>query len=121
MEKKYKGMLSVYCYSEKGPLSIRFEIDPDLDEWSIEDIDSNCIDEGCSDYYWENHFEFEPYIAQIESMLSEDKNISFNDAIFEILGHFYINFFVNGISEEIEFGVDIEKIMYDLFLSDCMI
>ena len=121
MEKKYKGMLSVYCYSEKGSLSIRFEIDPDLDEWSMEDIDPNCIDEGCSDYYWENHFEFEPYIARLELLLSEDKDMSFDDAMFEVFGHFHLEFMVSGINEDIKLDVNIEKIMRDLFLNDCMI
>ena len=51
MEKKYIEMLSVYCYSEKAPLCIRFDIDPASGEWSMEDIDPNCIDEGCTDCY----------------------------------------------------------------------
>ena len=121
MEKKYNGMLSVCCYSDKVQLPIMLEIDPDLNEWSIEDIDPNCIDEGCSEYYWENHFEFEPYIARIESIRSKDKNINFNDAVFEVFGHFHLRFEVEGQIEDIKLAVDIEKIIYDLLLEDCEI
>lgn len=114
----HSGVISVRCYSDNEPLQVEFEIEPILSEWTINDIDLSCIDEGCSDYYWENHAEFEPAISKIATILLNNKNICFKEAVSEVFGQFHLQYEINGRIEELALNVDIEKIMLDLLLSD---
>ena len=106
--------IQAYCYSEKEDVGIGFGLYYDPKEDSLETIDSEWINIGMSESFWENSFEFDNGIEKAIKYLSTNNTLAYKDALFAIFGDFSISFEVDG--EEIDdlWHVDINTAMYEL-------
>lgn len=60
--------IMAYCYSEKEEVSIGFGTSFSSED-SIDIIDTEWIDVGMSESFWENHQEFEPGIVKANQLI----------------------------------------------------
>lgn len=106
--------ISACCYSEKEDVGIGFGVSFDSDEESIDSLDTEWIDVGMSESFWENHFEFEPGIEKAKQLVEHNSQLTLRQALYAIFGDFYISYEIDG--EEIMFGteLDVNQAMYDM-------
>ena len=106
------------CYSEKAYVSANCEIGFEYDNWEEESQDLDWLEVGMSEYFQENYFEFEAGIEKSKKLMEENKGISFKDALFMVFGNFNIEFEVSDESLEFNPTIDVNKLMYSLFLNE---
>lgn len=104
--------ITAYCYSEKEDVSIGFGVSFNIAEESIETIGTDWIDEGISDSFWENHYEFELGIEKAKQLMSVESNLTFRQALYSVFGDFLITFQVNGEEKQLNFEFDLNDVMY---------
>ena len=69
------------CYSEKEDVSIGFGTSFDSDSELLDELDTEWIDVGMSESFWENHFEFEPGIEKAKKLADCNSELSFAQAL----------------------------------------
>lgn len=106
--------ISACCYSEKADVSIGFGIFFDSDEESIDTLDTEWIDVGMSEPFWENHFEFEPGIEKAKQLVENNSNLTFRQALYTVFGDFSISYEVDGEEVRPNFKFDVNQAMYDM-------
>ena len=82
----------VTCYSDKADVSIDFGIS-DIEGMSLDDLGTDWIFNGLGDSFWENAYQFEDGVSQAYALCYEGKEI--DDALYEVFGHFSIEFKCN--------------------------
>lgn len=76
------------CYSEKEDVGIGFGTSFDSDEESLDTLDTEWIDVGMSESFWENHFEFEPGIKKAKQLIQSNSHLTFRQALYTVFGDF---------------------------------
>ena len=110
--------LWAYCYSEKEDVSIAFGTSFDPNEETVDSLDTDWIDEGLSDSFWENHHEFELGIDKAKALLTQNNSLTIREALFVVFGEFSISYEVDGKETELSLDVDINDCIYSL-LDEC--
>jgi hypothetical protein len=103
-----------YCYSEKADVSIGFGLIIKSADELKDLLDTNWIDEGLVDSFWENHYAFEPGLAEAEAICNRNHDIAFRDALFSIFGYFSMRYEVNGEKTALSFEFNANDMMYAL-------
>ena len=106
--------ISACCYSEKEDVGIGFGVSFDSDEESIDNIDTEWIDVGMSESFWENHFEFEPGIEKAKLLVEHNSQLTFRQALYSVFGDFAISFEIDGEEVKPAFELDVNQAMYDM-------
>ena len=76
--------------------------------------DSTWVYEGISEYFWENHWEFEEEIDEAIQLTEINSSLSFKQALFNVFGSFSISFEIEEKPISPMFSIDINNLMYDL-------
>lgn len=106
--------ISACCYSEKEDVGIGFGVSFDSDEESIDSLDTEWIDVGMSESFWENHFEFEPGIEKAKLLVEHNSQLTFRQALYSVFGDFTISFEIDGEEVKPAFELDVNQAMYDM-------
>ena len=102
------------CYSEKTGTSISFGTSVEAIDSSFDATDIEWIDVGMSESFWENRWEFEAGIEQATILQSEDKNLTFRQALFNVFGHFELAYQIDGEEVDLNIDFDADSLMYAL-------
>ena len=103
-----------HCYSEKENVSISFGISVDASVSIDEFNDTEWIDEGMSDSFWENYYEFEPGIEKANALLDNNPSLTLKEALFNVFGHFSISYEMDGKEIKLNFDINADEGMYYL-------
>ncbi len=99
------------CYSELTPVSLGFSMEYND---SISELGTEWIYESVEESFWENSYEFEPYIKIAKNLVETDKTISYEDALKRVFGRFSISFYVNENPVQVYSDVDVNEQIYAL-------
>ena len=108
-------MLEVGCYSEKEEAGFTFGF-----SISKEEKENKCISDpmdiviGISDSYFELWFEFEPGIEKARKLIREKRYSNAKDALFDVFGHFKLEFAIDGTEEEFSYDLDVDECVFEL-------
>lgn len=106
--------INAECICEKEPASLGFGIYclpeelPDNIDWIVE---------GISESFWENYDEFMPGIDRAKCLMEGNPEISYEQALFSVFGHFHIRFEVDGREKEIAYDINPDNEMLELLTS----
>lgn len=103
-----------YCYSKKSGASIGFGAELDYDIRSVGLLDTDWIDFGIPESFWENYYEFEPGIEKARLLIKDNTSLTFEQALYDIFGDFNITYEINGNEIELDFSFDVNEVMYEL-------
>ena len=108
--------ISACVYSDKGSGAIGFGVSSiSGEEKSPEDFGTDWLYEGIGDSFWENYEdEFRSDVDAVRSAMDENEELSWDEAILQVLGHFHISYEVNGVETDLNYDFDYEEIMKDL-------
>ena len=106
--------IKVCCYSEKKEVSLEFGYEDDESEHSLEEIGDSWFFEGIVETFWENSYEFEEEIKEVDKTIEEEPTITVDEAIYKVFGLFKYYFEINGKREESPYDIDINGIMVAL-------
>jgi len=106
--------ISAYCYSQKENVGIGFGVTFNSDEESIDTLDTEWIDIGVSESFWENHFEFEPGIEKAKLLIRSNPALSFRQALYIVFGDFSLSYEIGGEEINLNLELDINQAMYDM-------
>ncbi len=98
-------------YSELTPVSLGFGIEYN---GSISELGPEWIYEGVEESFWENSYEFEPYVKIAKNLVDNDKTISYKDALKRVFGRFSISFYVNENPVQVHSDIDVNAQLYEL-------
>lgn len=107
--------ISAYCYSEKEDVGIGFGVHLDAKE-SLDELGTDWIDEGISDSFWENAFEFDSGIEKAQKLNDENPNLTYRQALYSIFGDFTITYKIDEKEVALKLDIDANQAMYDLLM-----
>ena len=111
-EEEFEEIEIMACISsEKGYGSLGFGVSGEAE--TVEDLGTDWLFEGIGDSWWENCSEFEDDVEAVRKACEENKDLSWADAITQVLGHFTISYEVNGVETDLHYDFDFEGIMTD--------
>lgn len=103
-----------YCYSKKANVSIGFGAILDYDITSVGLLDTEWIDFGIPESFWENYHEFEAGIEKARLLVKDNDDLTFEHTLYDILGDFDITYEINGKEIVLDFSFDVNEVMYEL-------
>lgn len=80
--------------------------------------DTDWIQSGITECFWENFFGFEEGIDAAKAALASGEKATLRDALYEVFGEFDVEYTVNGEATDLEYGVDVEEIIYNLLIDN---
>ena len=105
--------ISAYCYSEKEDAGIGFGFSCDEGD-SMNALDTELIEIGLSESFWENYFEFEPGIEKAKQLLIDNQNLTLREALFAVFGHFAIVYTIGEEESELNLDINVDEVMYKM-------
>jgi hypothetical protein len=103
-----------HCYSEKESVSISFGTSIDA-TMSIEEFhDTDWIDEGLAESFWENYDEFVPGIEKAKTLLNNNPKLTMKAVLLDVFGHFFMSYEKDGEEIQLEFDINPDEVMYSL-------
>lgn len=106
--------VEVVCYSEKADASICCWIYIKSIDGDIQIADIGTIYEGLEESFWENHQEFEEGVAEAESLEENNSDLTHQQALESVFGHFVLSFQVDGKEIALDIDSDADEFMYSL-------
>ena len=111
--------INVSCTSENEDVSLGCGIGYESDGCPIDLNDVDWLWAGLSDCFWELCFEFEEGIDKAKRLIATEKNLTLEEALFQVFGHFDTVFEVNGEERDLQYNFDFDAYIYDLILNCC--
>lgn len=116
MESEEYIEISLSCNSSRQDAGVGCGISYENHGQPIDLNDTDWIWCGISECFWENFFEFEDGIAEAKAAIAVGKETSIEEALHKAFGEFFVEFWVNGEKTDLNYGIDIEDIIYNLLI-----
>lgn len=110
--------ISVSCYSTYQNARLGCGVRYKNDGQPINLDDTDWIWSGLAECFWENYYEFEEGIAEARAAVDSGKKSTLYEALHEVFGAFNAEYTVNGETVALEYGVDVEEIIYNLLIEN---
>lgn len=111
--------IALSCCSTRQNVSLGCGVSYEKEGLPINLDDTDWIWSGLTECFWENFFEFEEGIAAANDVLVSGEKSTLHDALHEVFGKFDVEYTVNGEATNLEYGVDVEEIIYNLLMESC--
>lgn len=110
--------IGLSCCSARQDVGLGCGISYENGGQPIDVDDTDWIWIGITECFWENFFEFEGGIAEARAAVESGKKSTLYEALHEVFGEFNAEYTVNGETVALEYGVDVEEIIYNLLVEN---
>ncbi len=105
--------IEIDCSSELTNISLGGSLEY---SGSINNLDTTDLDDWLEESFWENFYEFEPFIEKAKNLVESDKTITYEDALKRFFGRFILSFSENEKPVTVHTDLDANARLYSIML-----
>ncbi len=105
--------IEIDCSSELTNISLGVGLEY---SGSINNLDITELDDSLEEAFWENFYEFEPFIKKAKNLVESDKTITYEAALKRVFGRFILSFSENEEPVTVHTDFDVNAQLYSIML-----